>query len=160
MKYDEENQTIWNLISELQVGMLTTFDGQRMHSRPMYLVQDSYDGILWFFAHIGSEKTKNIFYQENVCVTFNDPHTGVQVSISGDAKLNLDRTLINRFWSPMIERWLPGGRDDAKLGVLEVSVKHTEYWGKASKKTRHPITHMSAGIVCEKYDTGRRTKFN
>ena len=40
MKYDEENQTIWNLISELQVGMLTTFDGQRMHSRPMYLVQD------------------------------------------------------------------------------------------------------------------------
>lgn len=156
-----ENQQIWNLIKDMPVGMLTTYDGHRMHSRPMYVVQDGYEGTLWFFTHIGSEKTKNVFYQENVCVTFSNPDSGVQVSLSGDAKLNLDRSLINRFWSGAVETWLPGGKDDSKLGILEVTVNHAEYWGQGRvNDVSDPTGAVSAEIACEKYALGRQAKLN
>ncbi|MCA1806466.1 MAG: pyridoxamine 5'-phosphate oxidase family protein, partial [Actinobacteria bacterium] len=48
MSSPEHKQKIWKMIKEIKVGMLVTLDDDVPRARPMHLVQDAYDGTLWF----------------------------------------------------------------------------------------------------------------
>lgn len=82
MTHHDENQKIWNIVKKIKVGMLTSTNGSSYHARPMRIVQDEYNGVLWFYTRIDSDKTKDIYTDDNVCVTFCDPNDS-QVSLSG-----------------------------------------------------------------------------
>lgn len=52
MSSPEHKQLIWSLIEEIKVGMLVTHDTEKnnIRSRPMSLVQEEYDGTLFFYT--------------------------------------------------------------------------------------------------------------
>ncbi|GAA5176988.1 hypothetical protein GCM10023342_23840 [Modicisalibacter zincidurans] len=57
MSSPEHKQKIWKLISDIKVGMLVTLDGPQPRARPMHLVQDAYDGTLWFYTRRSAERS-------------------------------------------------------------------------------------------------------
>jgi general stress protein 26 len=129
MSSPEHKEKIWNLIKDIRIGMLVSHDGKDdLHARPMALVQDEYDGTIWFFTRAHAEKVDEIQYDRTVCITFCDAGDDVHVSLTGTAKLSRDRTLINKFWNPWADAWFKGGKDDPEVALLEIKIHKGEHW--------------------------------
>lgn len=134
MSSPEHKQKIWKLIKDIQVGMLVTLDGDMPRARPMHLVQDEYDGTLWFFTRRSAEKVSETSTDHDVCLSFSDPDKGVYVSLSGTANLTDDRELIEKYWNPFVGAWFTGGKDDPDVALLEIKVTMGEHWKAKESK--------------------------
>lgn len=132
MSSPEHKQKIWDLIRKIGVGMLTTEDGNELRARPMQLVQDAYDGTLWFFTDPKAPKVSEIKEDQNVGLTFTDVWKGIYVSLSGNAKVIHDKALIEKYWNEEVAQWYEGGKEDKNCALLEVKVNHGEHWDVAS----------------------------
>ncbi len=128
MSDQEHKEKIWRLIRRAKAGMLTTLHGRELRARPMYLVQDEYDDLLWFFTDLESEKVFELEEDNDVCVSFSDPHDEAYVSLTGIGRVSQDRRLVDKFWNPFISSWFPQGKDSPHLGLLEIEVQKGEYW--------------------------------
>lgn len=128
MSSQEHKQKIWHLIKEMKNGMLTTLHGSELRSRPMYLVQDDYDGKLWFFTDLDSEKVFEVEEDNDVCVSFSDPGEHIYVSLTGVGRVSKDKALIERLWNPFIAEWFPQGKESPNIGLLEIKVQKGEHW--------------------------------
>ncbi|MGB3465096.1 MAG: pyridoxamine 5'-phosphate oxidase family protein, partial [Cyclobacteriaceae bacterium] len=115
MSSPEHKALIWNLIKDVKVGMLTTVsednDGS-FHARPMSLVQEAYDGTIYFFTHKNSAKVFEVVTEDReVGLTFSEPSNQVYVSLSGHAKVTQDTELIDKYWNPGVAAWFPEGKN-------------------------------------------------
>jgi general stress protein 26 len=128
MSSQEHKRKIWNLIKGMKTGMLTTLHGSELRSRPMYLVQDDYDGKLWFFTDLDSEKVFEVEDDNDVCVNFAEPREHIYVSLTGVGRVSKDKALIERLWNPFIAKWFPQGKESANIGLLEIKVQKGEHW--------------------------------
>lgn len=124
----EHKAKVWEMISSIKVGMLVTDDQNELRARPMQIVQDQYDGTLWFYTDIKSSKVEEIYQDKNICLTFSCPKKKTYVSLSGKAKLNNEQELINKFWSPFVAAWFPEGKDSPNCTLLEIKINHGEHW--------------------------------
>lgn len=48
--------------------------------------------------------------------------------LSGNARVDNDRTMIDRLWSPQVEAWFPGSKDDPDLALLRFDIDSAELW--------------------------------
>ena len=103
-------QKIWNLIKDIKTGMLTTRNGEELRSRPMVLVQDEYDGTLWFYTNLESEKVFELENDNDVCVTFANADDHVYVSLTGVGKAIQGKALVDKYWNPFVSAWFPEGK--------------------------------------------------
>jgi len=134
MSTQEHKEKVWRLITSIKAGMLTTLHGRELRSRPMYLVQDEYDGTLWFFSDMDSEKVFELEEDNDVCVSFSDPHDHTYVSLTGVGHVTRDSGLINKFWNPFVSSWFPEGKDSPNVGLLEIKVQKGEFWNSDTSK--------------------------
>lgn len=159
MSSQEHKKKIWEFVKDIKVGMLTTQDDAVLRARPMHIVQDEYDGTLWFFTHASDHKVDETQDKHNVCVTFTDNGKGIQVSLSGYATLSRDRELIEKFWNPYAEAWFENGKDDPEVALLEIKITQGEYWQEDSK-LRELYEVAKANIMGgKKPDMGENQKF-
>lgn len=137
MSSPEHKQLIWNLISDIKVGMLVTKEksgDDSMRARPMHLVQDDYDGTLYFYTPKDDTKVFEIKEDRDICITFSDPENNVYVSLTGKAHLTEDRTLIDKYWNEWSAAWFEGGKEDPQLGMLEIKINRGEHWNTKESK--------------------------
>ncbi|HKK87309.1 MAG TPA: pyridoxamine 5'-phosphate oxidase family protein [Saprospiraceae bacterium] len=137
MSSPEHKQLIWNLIHDIKVGMLVTKEQSNddsMRARPMHLVQDDYDGTLYFFTPKDDAKVFEIQKDQDVCITFSDPDNSVYVSMTGKAQLSDDKDLIDKYWNEWAAAWFEGGKNDPKLGMLKVKINKGEHWDTKESK--------------------------
>jgi general stress protein 26 len=131
MSSPEHKQKIWNLIKDIKVGMLVTKEqdnDESLRARPMNLVQDAYDGTLYFFTPKSDAKVYEVKNDKEVCITFSEPKDQVYVSMTGKAKLTTDKELINKYWNSWAAAWFEEGKDDPELAMLEVKITKGEHW--------------------------------
>ena len=160
MTSPEHKQKIWELINDIKVGMLVTLDGEVPRARPMHLVQDAYDGTLWFFTRRSAEKVSETERDHDVCLTFSDQEEGVYVSLSGKANLSTDQELIDKYWNPFIAAWFPEGKDDPDVVLLEVQVQMGEHWKADKSKVFQLYEFAKANLrKDETPDLGENEKF-
>ncbi len=159
MSSPEHKQKIWNLIKDIRNGMLTTRHGEELRARPMGLVQDDYDGTLWFFTDLESEKVFELEEDNDVCVTFSDPKEHVFVSLTGLGRATRDKALIDRYWNPMVGSWFPEGKDAPNVGLLEIKVVRGEHWSSDSGKMAMVAKMAVAKAKGEQPDLGEHEKF-
>jgi len=136
MSSPEHKALIWNLIKEIKVGMLVTEEKQHdgMRARPMQLVQDDYDGTLYFYTSKQSAKAFEIEKEKDVCITFSDHQKSIYVSLTGKAHISEDQALIDRYWSPGVAAWFEGGKDNEDLAILKLKVERGEHWDSNENK--------------------------
>lgn len=163
MSSPEHKSLIWNLIRKTKVGMLTTLNGNEknsLHARPMSLVQDAYDGTLYFFTSKSSGKVYEVTNDEKeVCVTFSNPSEQVYVSLSGQAKLTQNKELISKYWSDGVAAWFPDGIDDPDVAILEVKINKGEHWNADESKIIQLFEFVKAKLTDEVPEVGEHEKF-
>lgn len=160
MSSPEHKKKIWNLIKDIKVAMLMTHSEKLgLHSRPMQLVQDDYDGTLWFFTNVDSEKVFEINNQNEVCLAFSCPKSETYVSMTGYAKLSQNRELIHKFWSPFVDAWFPDGKDSPKVGLIEVKINKGEHWDTDSNAFVQGFKMLKSSVTDEQPDLGENQKF-
>lgn len=125
---NEQHDYLWQKIKSIKVGMLTSRDGDILRSRPMYLAQNHFTGTLWFFTQAGSHKNLEINKQSDVNVSFMDVDEDEYVSVSGQAHLSRDQSIIDELWNPMVAAWFSDGKDSGAVRLLQIDVKAAEVW--------------------------------
>jgi len=163
MSSPEHKELIWNLIKDIKVGMLVTHESDKsdsMRARPMYLVQDAYDGTLFFYTPKNDEKIYEIEQDRDVCMTFGSPEHSTYVSLTGKARLSEDKDLIDRYWNPTVEAWFEGGRNNPNIAMLKVKVSRGEHWDSTENKLIQVFEKAKANVVeSETPNVGENEKF-
>lgn len=123
------------LIHEIKFAMLTSThaDGS-LHSRPMATQQVEFDGSLWFFSGLNSEKVQELRANPEVNISYSSPDDQRYVSVSGLTEISRDRSKMKELWNPIFKAWFPKGLDDPDICLLHVDVTHAEYWDAPSSK--------------------------
>ncbi|HEX8524976.1 MAG TPA: pyridoxamine 5'-phosphate oxidase family protein [Tepidisphaeraceae bacterium] len=120
---------LWKMIKGIQTAMLTTAcpDGS-LRSRPMATQRKEFDGNLWFFTGVSSEKVHEIENDQHVNLAYADPSKDRYVSVSGTGRIVRDRQKMKELWNPIVKAYFPGGLDDPEIALLRVTVNQAEYW--------------------------------
>jgi general stress protein 26 len=123
------------LIRGIKVAMLTTInpDGT-LHSRPMATQDVDFDGTLWFFSQMSSEKVAEIMAYPQVNASYVSVEEHRYLSLSGRASVVQDPEKIKELWSPNYRAWFPRGLDDPELALIRVDVDKAGYWDMLSSR--------------------------
>jgi len=152
MEHDE-HERIADLVTAADIALLTSrgTDGS-LHSRPLAVLQDEFDGRVWFLVEDPSEKTAEIAADSRVNVSFASKKG--YLSISGTARVVHDEGRVDELWGPAAEAWFEGGRENPAIAVLEVTGDSAEYWAKTEPGVFSLIRATKAMITGEEPDIG------
>jgi general stress protein 26 len=127
MTDDTDLETIRSIIGAAKVAVLTTTSPSgELHSRPLAVLDDVFEGSIWFFTQDPSPKSEDIAANPEVNVAYADGKG--YLSIAGTATIEHNPTRIDQLWNPMAEAWFENGRDDPSVALLRVDARSAEYW--------------------------------
>lgn len=131
-----DQQTLWDLIKDIKFGMLTHRHSDGMlHSHPLTTQNQSADegSRLYFFISRNSDIARRLQQDSNVNVSYADPGQDSYVSLSGQGAVVDDGAKKAALWSPMAKAWFQGPADP-DLALLEISIRHAEFWDVKESK--------------------------
>lgn len=131
-----DQHTLWDLIKDIKFGMLTHRHSDGMlHSHPLTTQNQSADegSRLYFFISRNSDIARRLQQDSNVNVSYADPGQDSYVSLSGQGAVVDDGAKKAALWSPMAKAWFQGPADP-DLALLEISIRHAEYWDVKESK--------------------------
>ena len=155
---NEAQTKLWSMIKDIKVAMMTSWDGESLHSRPMRGYQEEFEGRLYFFTKHMSGKTSEIGRFEKVNLAYADIASNNYISIAGRGQILTDRDLMLRYWSPMVSAWFPKGLDDPDLALIEVEADSAQYWDSTSSSMRYLWEVARANLTGRQPDMGENTK--
>ncbi len=129
---DPKADKLWSMIKDIDVAMMTTFDGDQLRARPMWCSNDLFDGSLYFFTRRSSSKVAEIGRDTHVGLAFAKPGDQNYVSVSGHARVVTDRGLMKELWREPMRTWFPKGTDDPDMALITVTAEAAEYWDSPS----------------------------
>ncbi len=149
----DEHERLSDLVTAAKAALLTTraVDGT-LHSRPLAVLQDDFDGRIWFLVEAPSEKTREIEGDPHVNVSFASKKG--YLSVAGTARVTRDEALIDELWGPSAQAWFEGGREDPAIAVIEVSADSAEYWAMTEPGIFALVKATKAMITGEQPDIG------
>jgi general stress protein 26 len=155
---NEAQAKLWSMIKDIKVAMMTSWDGEEMHSRPMHGYQEEFEGKLYFFTKLASGKTSEIGRHDKLNLAYADTKENTYVSVAGRGKISTDREQMRQFWSPMASAWFPQGLDDPDLALIEVEAGSAQYWDSTSSSMRYLWQVASANLTGRQPDMGENAK--
>ena len=156
---DEQKQQLWDLIKQIKVGMVVSHHNEDLRARPMHIVQDEFDGILYFFTKKSSAKVAEINDDHDICIAFADPEEDSYVSCTGFANVIRDQDLIDQFWNPFVAAWFPEGKKSKNVALLEVKITEAELWDSDQSDMVQLFEIAKANLKGETPDMGENKKF-
>ena len=157
--HSEAIKKIDELIKGKTISMLTSVtDEGHLHARPMAVLDVDFDGSVWFFTGKDSPKIDQIQNEPRVNVAYSDPSNQDYVSLSGVAKLVIDKALNEKYWKPQFEAWFPDGLEDPQLSLLKIEVDGAEYWDSPSSTVAHIKGLIQSKITGEQQPVGDHAK--
>jgi general stress protein 26 len=151
---------LWELIKDIEVAMMTSWDGKEMHSRPMHSHHDRDAGRLLFFTRLHSGKSDEIARFDKLSLAYADVGSNTYVSIAGRGTISRDRDRMRAFWSPAVSAWFPGGLDDPELALIEVTPESAQYWDATSSSMRYLWEMAAANLTGREPDVGESRKLD
>jgi general stress protein 26 len=160
-KPSDDFAKLGDLIKDIKFAMLTTLtrDGH-LTSRPMTTQNETFDGTLWFFAALNSHSTEDLEAHPEVNLAYAKPGSMEFVSISGNAKISMDRAKMQELWSEVYKAWFPEGLGDPNICLLRVEVTTAEYWDTPSAKAVQLFAYLKSKITGERPNVGEHRQVN
>lgn len=118
---------VWKLIDKIGVCMFASKDGEKIRSRPMGAKPNQSANAIYFLTDERGHKDEQVAQDEHVCLSFAQPGDGKFLTISGQARVLNDRTLIADLWDTAAEAWW-SGPDDPKVRAIEVTPEDAQFW--------------------------------
>jgi len=113
---------------------------------------------IWFYtkrdSELGSAIAKSSANRARICVisTDHDYHACISGTMSEEA----DRTLIDKFWSPVVAAWFEDGKDDANLILLRFDPAEADIWASSGSAIRFAWEIAKANLTDEEPDVGEK----
>jgi general stress protein 26 len=155
---NEAQAKLWSLIKDIKVAMMTSWDGEAMHSRPMHGYQEEFEDKLYFFTRRNTGKTAEIDRYDRVNLAYADPDSNTFVSIAGRGRISEDRERMRKYWSPMVSAWFPKGLDDPDLALIEIDADSAQYWDATTSGMRCLWEVAAANLTGREPDMGESAK--
>ncbi len=134
----EPLQLISRLIEGVMFSALTTSDDDgSLHSRPMVVLQPTFEGDLYFIASRSSRLVANIRHHSLVNVSFDHQSRQTYVSMSGIASVVDDPQRVKNIWRPLFNSWFTYGATDPDVALIHVVINHADTW----EPLGHPLIH-------------------
>lgn len=111
---------------------LKTDDGASC--RPMSTQKVCDEGNIWFFSNADSDKNKEIEQDKNVQLFYSHPGKDSFLIVNGVAELIFDRKKIEELWSPVLNAWFTGGKEDPNISIVKVIPTTAYYWDTDGNK--------------------------
>lgn len=145
----DPHETLWAMIKATRFGMLTHrhSDGG-LHSHPLTTQNKSLekDMLLYFFVSKKTEVGQRLAADGNVNVAYSNPDKDQYVSVTGEARINEDMDKKRHLFNAMAKAWFPGGVEDPDLELVEVKIRHAEYWDVKESKATQLFKMASAAV--------------
>jgi general stress protein 26 len=157
---EEALSKLWSMIKGIKVAMMTTWDGQQMHARPMHGYQEAFNGKLYFYTRLDSGKTQEIGQYDKLNLAYADPDNNSYVSIAGSGHVSRDRSLIEKYWNKHVSAWFPKGLDDPELAIIEVDAESAQYWDSTYSSMRYFWEVARANMTGREPNLGENARIN
>lgn len=127
MTENDELQIIRGILKSGRTALVTSrAKSGALHSRPLALLDDEFDGTLFFLTEDPSAKTDEIRRHPEVNVSVADDKG--YLSLSGMASIDRSQARIDHYWNAFAEGYFDGGPKDPNVALLRVDVQAIEYW--------------------------------
>ena len=125
---NDEVERVWELMEKISICMLTTWDGNNLHSRPMDARSRRAENTIYFLTDARHHKDEEIARYPKLALAFADTGGQKYASVSGTATVSNDRAMIKELWEPVLKTWFTGGQDDPRITVIRVTPMGGYYW--------------------------------
>lgn len=142
----EKRDHVRELLAGFDTAMLVTrtLDGA-MRARPLSIAEKSGDGTMYFSTAVESGKVHELEQDPRVVVVLQG--SGKYVSLSGEAHVQRDRSLIEQLWSESWRVWFPAGPTDPSLCLLVFEPHEADYWDAAGSTGLKYFFEMAKAYV-------------
>jgi general stress protein 26 len=123
----KDTDKIWELMESISFCMLSNWDGEKLHSRPMGAFVRRDEGAIYFFTDERAHKDDEIRRFSRVCLAFADTKGQKYVSVSGTAEISRDREKIEELWAIPAKVWWKSP-DNPNIRLIKVIPEEAEYW--------------------------------
>ncbi|OCW55805.1 pyridoxamine 5'-phosphate oxidase family protein [Hoeflea olei] len=118
---------VWDMIEDMRVCMLVTWDGSRQSARPMGPMPIRDENAIYFFTDVKAEKDDQIREFPIVTLAYVDTSNNDYVSLTGTATLTNDRRKIEQLWSPVMKTWWEDAHDE-NIRLIKVVPEDAQAW--------------------------------
>ena len=137
MTKPERLDDLFDIIEQLEIGMLVSENDGNFRSRPMKAFPDEATSHIWFLTKLSSPKVLEIVTDSDVNISFACPKSHQYVSVSGKAFVSRDEQQIEHMWSDKMALWFDCEKTDPNVAAIRVIPTIAEYWdGESSAITR------------------------
>jgi general stress protein 26 len=155
---DDDLTRLTALVKDAKIALLTTVNADgHLHSRPLGLQQEDFDGDLWFLTQDPSSKVDDIRANPQVNVAFESSKGWV--SIAGTATIVHDEAKTDELWTPQASAWFPEGREDPTIALVHVQGISAEIWSTDDPKVVVLFKLTKAALTGGQPDIGENKAF-
>ncbi|MCV0397963.1 MAG: pyridoxamine 5'-phosphate oxidase family protein [Rhizobiaceae bacterium] len=126
-----DRSDFWKKINKFRTCMVTSEDGDKLHSRPMAPHIDEDAGKIRFLTEAGSPKTREIREDHDVNLAFADEGSMLFISVAGRASISKDRAVIKELWNSYADAWFDGDAETANVEVITVVPEEAQFWDRS-----------------------------
>jgi len=127
----------------------TTLNQFPFETRPMSTRAVDEEGNIWFFSRLDSNKNAEIADDNRVQLLYAKPGDSEFLSVSGRAKILVDRQKSDELWTIFATTWFQEGKDDPELSLIKVEPDSAHYWD-----TKHgrmvSLLKIAASVITRK----------
>jgi len=118
---------VWALIEKLGPCMLATHEGGLIRARPMAPRPHPEENAIFFLTDARGDKDDEIAQDSAVALIFAHPGAGTFLTVTGQARIVEDRTMIRELWTRAdAEIWTDS--EDPGIRIIEVTPLDAQYW--------------------------------
>jgi general stress protein 26 len=155
---ESPHELLWEKIKDSKIAMLTSICRDvELHSRPMMTAQDAFDGTLFFFSRLNTEKIDEVTHNPQVLLTYAEPKEMAFVSVKGSANISRNPAKIREHWLPALEAYFDKGMNDPELCLIEVEVTEAEYWDTDKSHMAQILERVHSSVTGRPPTLGART---
>ncbi len=148
---------VGRLIEKVKVAMLVmrTREG-RLISRPLRTRAVDFDGTIWFFTLMDSDKVADLTADPHVNVAYAKESDSVYVSIDGTASVVTDQAKIDELWIESIDSlYFDGGKEDPDVVLVRIDTESAACWTTTETAVGRAFRFIKARLTGDVGDLGR-----
>jgi len=153
---DADHERVWDLMEKIAFPMLATWDGTKLHSRPMAATVKRDEERIYFLFDVRQHKEEEVAAFPQVNLAFADTDDQKYVSVSGTADVLSDRAKIGELFSTPAKAWWKSP-DDPNIRILRVTPNEAQFWDSPGTVTSY-VKIVFAAMTGTLPDLGANTR--
>lgn len=151
----EAEDKLWEALEDTRTGMLGLVGGAPQHFQPMTGFDDREGRCLWFFTRDDTDLLKDVAAgNDDAMYTLVTKKTDLYACLGGRLSISNDRSVVDRFWNPVVAAWYPEAKDDPRLRLVRFNLEDARVWINDKGPVRFLYEVARANLTRELPDSG------